>query len=50
MDGKVILKARLVENGHETEYVPKWNNYSSVVSRYSVRISFLYAELNDLDI
>ena len=41
-------KARLVENCHENEYVPKWDTYSSVVSRDSVRIEFLYVALNDL--
>ena len=48
MDGKFTRKARLVATGHETEYVPKWDTYSSVVSRESVRIAFLYAELNYL--
>ena len=43
-------KARLVENCHENEYVPKWDTYSSVVSRDSVRIEFLYAALKNLDI
>ena len=43
-------KARLVANGRETEYVPKWGTYSSVVTRDSVRIAFLYAALNNLDI
>ena len=47
MDGKFTLKSRLVVNGHETEYVPKWDNYCSVVSRDSVRIAFLYGSLND---
>jgi hypothetical protein len=42
-------KARLVGGGHQTE-VPKESTYSSVVSRDSVRIAFLYAALNDLDI
>ena len=50
MDGEFTQKASLVENVHETEYVPKWDTYNSVVSRYSVRISFLYTALNDLDI
>ena len=38
MDGKFTQKARLVANGHETEYVPKWDTYYSAVSRDSVRI------------
>jgi hypothetical protein len=42
-------KARLVGGGHQTE-VPKESTYSSIVSRDSVRIAFLYAALNDLDI
>ena len=50
MDQKFTQKASLVANVHETEYVPKWDTYYSVVSRDSVRISFLYAALNDLDI
>ena len=50
MDGKFTQKARLVANGRETKYVPKWDTYSSVVSTDSVRISFLYAALNSLDI
>ena len=48
MDVKFTQKARLVANGHETEYIPKRDTYSSVVSRDSVRIEFLYAALNDL--
>ena len=50
MDVKFKWKARLVANGHETDYLIKWNTYSSVVSRDSVRIELLYAALNDLDI
>ena len=30
--------------------MPKWDNYSSVVSRDSARIALLYAALNHLDI
>ena len=37
-------------NGNETPDIPKYERYSSVVSRDSVRIAFLYAALNDLDI
>ena len=42
-------KARLVAGGHQTD-VPKESVYSSVVSRDSVRIAFLIAALNGLDI
>ena len=50
MDGKFTKKARLVANGNETPALPKYDQYASVVSRESVRIGFLYAALNDLDI
>ena len=42
-------KARLVGGGHKTD-PPKDAVYSSVVSRESVRLAFLAAALNDLDI
>ena len=42
-------KARFVAGGHMTE-APTSIAYSSVVSRDSVRIGFLIAALNDLDI
>jgi hypothetical protein len=42
-------KARLVANGNETE-TPKDITFSSVVSRDSVRLFFLLAALNDVDI
>jgi hypothetical protein len=42
-------KARFVAGGHQTE-CPKEMTYSSVVSRDSVRLAFLVAALNDLDI
>ena len=42
-------KARFVAGGHTTE-TPVGICYSSVVSRDSVRIAFLVAALNDLDI
>ena len=42
-------KARYVTGGHLTE-VPTSMTYSSVVSRDTVRIGFLMAALNDLDI
>jgi hypothetical protein len=43
-------KARLVAGGHTTDPPPSVNTYSSVVSRESVRIAFLIAALNDLNI
>jgi hypothetical protein len=42
-------KARLVAGGHVTE-TPSFLTYSSVVSRESVRIAFLIAALNGLDV
>lgn len=42
-------KARYIAGGHTTE-TPVGICYSSVVSRNSVRIAFLVAALNDLDI
>lgn len=42
-------KARFVAGGHKTE-PPQSITYASVVSRDSVRIAFLIAALNDLDI
>jgi hypothetical protein len=42
-------KARFVVGGHMTE-APSSITYSSVVSRESVKIAFLIAALNDLDI
>jgi hypothetical protein len=42
-------KARFVAGGHMTA-TPSSITYSSVVSRDSVRIAFLIAALNDLDI
>ena len=48
MDG-LVRKARLVAGGHETGDVSTIT-YSSVVSRDSVRIAFLYAALNELDV
>ena len=42
-------KARLVAGGHLTQ-VPSHLTYSSVVSRESVRIMFLIAALNDLQV
>ena len=42
-------KAQLVAGGHTTD-TPSSITYSSVVSRDSVRIAFLMAALNDLDV
>ena len=49
MDGKFTRKARLVANGHLTD-APSSITYSSVVSRDSVRIAFMIASLNNLNI
>ena len=49
MYGKFTIKARLVADSHTTA-PPSSITYSSVVSRDSVRIAFLLASLNDLDI
>ena len=49
MDGKFTRKLRLVAGRHTTA-PPSSIACSSVVSRESVRIAFLLAPLNDLDI
>jgi len=49
MDGDLTRKAHLVAGCHTTE-APSSTMYSSVVSRESIRIAFLVAALNDLDI
>jgi hypothetical protein len=49
MDGNFTRKARLVAGGHMTE-APASITYSSVVSRDSVRIAFMLAALNGLDV
>jgi len=49
MDGSFTRKARLVAGGHTTE-TPVAMTYSSVVSRDSIRIAFLLAALNGLEI
>ncbi len=49
MDGDFTRKARLVAGGHTTE-TPASSTYSSVVSRESIRVAFLLAALNDLDL
>ena len=43
-------KARLVAGGHRNRNVPAYATYSSVCSRESIRIAFLIAALNDLEI
>ena len=43
-------KARLVAGGHRNKDVPAHTTYSTVASRESVRIGFLVAALNGLDI
>ena len=48
IDG-LVRKARLVADGHMTE-APSATTYSSVVSRDSVRIAFLVAALNGLEV
>jgi hypothetical protein len=49
MDGSFTRKARFVAGGHTTE-TPASLTYSSVVTRDSVRIAFLLAALNDLNV
>lgn len=43
-------KARLVAGGHRNKSVPSYTTFSTVASRDSVRIIFLLAALNGLDI
>ena len=43
-------KARLVAGGHRNKDVPKYTTFSTVASRDSVRIMFLIAALNGLNI
>ena len=43
-------KARLVAGGHLNKTVPSYVTYSSVVTKESVRLCFLLAALNDLDV
>ena len=51
-DVKITLqrKARLVADGHKVPEVRRESTYSSVPSRDSVRLFFLVAALNDLDV
>ena len=44
-----VRKGRFVAGGHMTE-APSGITYSSVVSRDSVQLAFLYAQLNNLDV
>lgn len=43
-------KARVVAGGHMANDVPSYLSYSSVVSRETVRLSFMVASLNNLEI
>jgi len=49
MAGEFTRKARLATGGHTTE-MPDSSTYSSVVSRESIRVAFLLAALNDLEL
>ena len=49
LDGSFTRKARFCANGSKTD-VPKSLSYSSVVSCESVRIAFLLASLNDVEV
>jgi len=49
MDEKFTRKARLVAGGHTTD-TPTSLTYSSVVSCDSVRIAFMLAAINDLNL
>ena len=49
MDGDLTRKAYFVAGGHTTE-PPATSTYSSVVSHESIRLAFLIAALNDLDV
>jgi Reverse transcriptase (RNA-dependent DNA polymerase) len=50
MDGQFTCKARFVANRNEMRDVASHHTYASVVTQESVRIAFLYAVLNNLDI
>ena len=50
MEREFTHKACFVANGNETNDLPKWDVYASVVSREMVCIAFLYAALNDLSV
>ena len=46
----LVRKARLCADGHKVDEVAREHTYSSVPSRDSVRMFFLLAALNDLDV
>ena len=48
--GTLARKARLCADGHKVPGLPKESTYSSVPSRDSVRIFFLLAALNGLEV
>ena len=48
MDGKITLKDRFVVSGH-TNDLPASLTYSSIFPRYSVRIDFTLATIDDID-
>ena len=48
--GDLVRKCRLVADGHKIEPDVSTITYSSVVSRDSIRILFMYAALNDLEL
>ena len=49
LDGSFTRKARFCANGSKTD-VPKLLSYSPVVFRESIRIAFLLAGLNDVEV
>ena len=49
MDRNFTRGDRFVAGGHTTD-LPASITYSSVVSRDSLRVSFILAELNDIDV
>lgn len=50
MKFNLTRKVRCVVGGHRKKVVPPKHIYASVVSRYSIRIEFLVAALNDVNI
>ena len=48
--GSLARKARLCGDGHKVPTIAKESTYSSVPSRDSVRLFFLVAALNNLDV
>ena len=47
-DGR--LKSRLVAGGHRTPHVPKEDVFSSVMSMEAVRLGFILAQMNGLQV